>query len=266
MQRIKYFFPSKVINQMNIPFTIKLATNDLDDIISKKLEFVTENINERLHQIDLIFSPFRYDSLVSRFQRGDKQVILESEDFQTIYGQATLAEQMTDGIFTSHFAGRYDPTRLVKGWAIEQVFDEYLKPLLKDPKIDGVYLSGDGNIKFATRQESDFSWGINIEDADDSHSIIATYHLNNGAIATSEKGGHAANIIRMKQSQVQQVTVISDNLVDADVWATVGVLAGSEKFAEMINEYNLSGILINKNEEPLSFSEGTMINSKEATV
>jgi len=29
----KYYFPNQVVEQMNIPFTIKLATTDPDDIV-----------------------------------------------------------------------------------------------------------------------------------------------------------------------------------------------------------------------------------------
>lgn len=263
MQEIKYFFPNKVINQMNIPFTIKIATNNPDEVVMQELEEVAEKIDKRLAQIDKDFSPFRYDSLVSRYQRGDRSPILESTDFQSIYGQTILAEQMTDGIFTPFFAGRYDPTGLVKGWAIEQVFDEYMKPLLEGINIDGVSLNGGGDIKFAAKDKSNFNWGIGIENPDNLEKVLATYYLKNGAIATSGNSKRGEHIIRKYPNDTKQVTVVSDSLVDADIWATVGVSAGLEKFAEFVEEHDLSGILIDDNHLPISFNKGAVSNAQE---
>lgn len=266
MLQTKYYFPNHVIEQMNLPFTVKIATTDPDQVVMEQLKVASERIEERLRQIDLDFSPFRYDSLVSKYQRGDRTPILESTDFQAVYGQAILAEQMTDGVFTPYFAGRYDPTGLVKGWAIEQCFDDYLKPLLQDFKIDGVSLNGGGDMKLATKPGSDFRWGIGIEDPNDLQNVIATYYLKGGAVATSGNSKRGEHILRMNDNQVEQVTVISSSLVDADIWATVGISAGVEKFATMINQYHLSGLLVNKDSAPLNFSEGAIANAQKASI
>jgi len=263
MLKAKYYFPNQVIDQMNIPFTIKLATKNPDDIVMQQLKVATEGIDELLHQVDLDFSQFRYDSLVSRYQRGDSSPLLESTDFQSVYAQSVLAEQMTDNIFTPYFAGRYDPTGLVKGWAIERAFEKYLKPLLKDMKIEGVSLNGGGDMKLATNPHSDFQWGIGIEDPNDLDNTITTYYLQNGAVATSGNSKRGEHIIRMNPNDVEQVTVISNSLVDADIWATVGISAGIDKFSTMINEFHLSGLLIDKKHNPLNFSEGAIANAQE---
>jgi len=266
MLKQKYFFPNRVINQMNIPFTVKFATEDPDEIVMENLKVVSERIEEYLHQIDLDFSPFRYDSLVSRYQRGDRTPLLDSTDFQTVYAQSILAEQMTDSIFTPYFAGRYDPTGLVKGWAIEEAFDKYLKPLLVDSKIEGVSLNGGGDLKVATSTNSSFHWGIGIENPNNLQEILTTYYLKNGAVATSGNSKRGEHIIRMNQNQVEQVTVISNSLVEADIWATVGISAGMDKFSQMINENNLSGILVDKNSDPLNFSEGSIANAQASSL
>lgn len=262
----QYFFPKQIINQMDVPFTIKLATTDPDDIVREQLKIVTQRIDSKLHQIDLDFSPFRYESLVSRFQRGDRQPLLDSSEFQSVYAQSILAEQMTDGIFTPYFAGRFDPTGLIKGWAIERVFDELLKPLLKDSQIEGVFLKGDSSLKLATKQKSDFRWRIEIKNPDNFNEVIATYYLKDGAIATFKSSQSGERIIHMNQSEVRQATVISNSLVDADVWANVGVSTRIEKFTGMINEYNLSGLLVDNKQNPLNFSDGAIANLQETSL
>lgn len=263
MEENKYYFPNQVINQMNIPFTVKLATKNPDPVVYQQLNVVADQINQCLHQIDLDFSPFRPDSLVSRFQRGDQQPLLESTDFQSIYAQTILAEQMTDSIFTPYFDGQYDPTGLVKGWAVETTFDKIMKPLLQDPRIEGVSLNGGGDIKFATKANTDFRWGIGIEDPNDLQKIVATYHLQNGAIATSGDSKRGEHIVRKYQNDIKQVTVLSNSLVDADIWATVGIAAGEPEFTELVKKYSLTGTLIDENHKFLNFSEGMIANVKK---
>lgn len=263
MKTDEYYFPNMVIDQMNIPFTIKFATKDPDDLVMEQLEKTTKKIEIKLRQIDLDFSPFRADSLVSKYQLGDRRPLLNSQDFQSVYAQTMLAEQMTEKIFTPYFSGRFDPTGLVKGWAIEQSFEQYLRPLLADPKIAGVSLNGGGDIKLAVRDDSDFQWGIGIEDPNNLLDIIATYYLRNGAIATSGNSKRGEHIIKKAANEVTQVTIVSNSLVDADVWATTGVAAENEQFLRLIKEHNLSGLLIRHESAPLNFSEGAIVNVKE---
>ncbi|MFC6176334.1 FAD:protein FMN transferase [Companilactobacillus huachuanensis] len=260
MKTNQYFFPNQVIEQMNIPFTVKLATTDPDEVVMEQLKLATDKINHRLVEIDRDFSPFRTDSLVSKYQRGDRNPILDSNDFQIVYGQAILAEQMTDKIFTPYFDGKFDPTGLVKGWAIEQTFDKYLTPLLDDPKIEGISLNGGGDIKFATKVNSEFCWGIGIEDPDNLQRILATYYLKNGAIATSGDSKRGEHIVRQIPNKIEQVTVVDKSLVTADIWATVGVSAGLDKFSEFVEKYQLSGIIIDQHRSPINFSEGMITN------
>lgn len=263
MRTHEYYFPNMVIDQMNIPFTIKFATKDPDDLVMKQLELTTKQIEMKLKQIDLDFSPFRSDSLVSKYQLGDRRPLLNSKDFQSVYAQSLLAEQMTEGIFTPYFSNKFDPTGLVKGWAIEQSFEQYLRPLLADTKIEGVSLNGGGDIKVATRNDSNFQWGIGIENPNNLLEIIATYYLRNGAIATSGDSKRGEHIVKKAANEVAQVTIVSNSLVDADVWATTGVAAENEQFLHLIKTHDLSGLLIRHKNAPLNFSEGAIVNVKE---
>lgn len=263
MNRHEYYFPNMVVEQMNIPFTVKFATKDPDDLVMKQLEMTTKKIEKKLKQVDLDFSPFKPDSLVSKYQLGDRQPLLNSKDFQSIYAQSILAEQMTDGVFTPYFSDKYDPTGLVKGWAIEQSFEQYLRPLLADPKIEGVSLNGGGDMKVATRDDSNFQWGIGIENPESLLDVIATYYLRNGAVATSGNSKRGEHIVKKSVNKVTQVTIVSNSLVDADVWATTGVAAENDQFLHMIKEHELSGLLIRHKNAPLNFSEGAIVNVKE---
>jgi len=261
MQIKKYLFPSTTINQMNMNFKIEIATTNPDSSIMEQLNSASDGIAEMLAEVDRDFSLFKYDSLVSRFQRGDNEPLRTSNDFKLIYDSAILAEQMTAGLYMPYFAGKYDPSDLVKGWAIERAFEEYLEPLLKNQNIDGIWLSGGGQIKVATKSGSDFRWSIDIRDSEKENEIVTTYYLKNGVISLQE------NIIdgslHKNQSGVKQAIIVGTNLVETAIWALVATSNKAEKFLPFVERYNLSGILIDKVNEPLNFSKGLVVCSKE---
>ncbi|MFC6177231.1 FAD:protein FMN transferase [Companilactobacillus huachuanensis] len=152
------------INQMNMNFVIKIIALSTNATVMTRMKLVTERVSEHLQQIDQMFSPFRYDSMVSRFQRGDQEPLTSSNEFKEIYNSAVLSEQMTNGIYRPYFAGRFDPSDIVRNWAIEQVFNDDLKPLLQTQDIVAIYFSGDDNAKFATKQGVNYRWEIEITD------------------------------------------------------------------------------------------------------
>jgi len=88
----------KEINQMNMNFIIKLVTMGSNITVMEQFKSVTEKINQHLQRIDEIFSPFRYDSLVSRYQRGDESPLTYSNDFKEVYNAAILSQQMTNSV------------------------------------------------------------------------------------------------------------------------------------------------------------------------
>lgn len=215
-----------------------------------------------MKRIDRELSPFRDDSLLSRFQKGDLEPMLISTDFESIFAQAKLAEEMTNGSFTPFFSGKYDPTGLTKGWAIEQAFEKYLLPLLSDTKIIGVSLNGGGDLKAKTTDKVDFHWGIGIENPDDLQMLLTSYYLKNGAVATSGSSKRGENIVREYNSLIKQVTIVSDSLVDADIWATAGIASGYDKFSLQIKRFKLSGLMV-VGSDVINFKEGVIANAEK---
>jgi len=239
------------INQMNMNVVIKLVALSSSTEIMKQMKVLTERVSEHLQEIDKMFSPFRYDSQVSKFQRGDQTPLTSSNEFKEIYNSAVLSQQMTNGIYRPYFAGRFDPSEIVRNWAIEQVFNDELKPLLKNPEIVAVYLSGDDNAKFATKQGADFRWQIDITEPKNEADVITTYYLQNGAIATDKNND-------------KQTTVIRSSLIEAGIWALVGVEASVDEFMPFVAHYNLTGIAVGTN--ILNFNLGSIIDNKNLTV
>lgn len=182
---------SQTVEAMTLPFTISLVTRD--KVSSKDLlEKVSQDILSALGAIEQKFSAFRATSLVSRFQKGDETVMLDPE-FQEIFARVTIAKTETRGAFDPYFQGVYNPTGMVKGWAVEKVFQQYLKPLLRLSEIEAVCLNGGGDMQFETKDNSSFIWKIGIENPDHLQEMIARFQMKTGALATSgysKRGRH----------------------------------------------------------------------------
>ncbi|WP_125762771.1 FAD:protein FMN transferase [Companilactobacillus hulinensis] len=258
---IKYYFLTSAIKQMNTTFNIVIATTEPDDSIQQSLDDAKRHIEINLHQIDDDFSIEKKDLLVSKFQNGDQGPLIKSEIFQLVYDKTIGAEQMTHHYFSAYFNGKYDPTGLVKGWAMEEAFDAYLKPLLNRLDIEGVSLRSRDDVKVATRRGSDHRWSVNIANPDDKNKILTTYYIQNCSVSTVNN----LNFERVPRSQVgrmEQVTILSDDMTDSVVWANAGISAGTEKFPELINSDCLTGMLVDGKLGVINFRDGSFSNKK----
>lgn len=265
MVKPKIYYPNTVIQKMNIPFTVKLATTKSDPVIVEILRKVTKDIEADLEEVDQKFSPFKDSSLVSLYRKGDESPLIEDDMFQLVFAECELAKDETSGFFEPFHDKQYDPTGLVKGWAIQRAFQTHLKPLLVDPNIIGVSLNGGGDIQLGSKKNSSFEWNIGVENPDNTQEIIAEYQIKNGGIATSgmsKRGEHIDRVI----SPIEQVTVIANGLVKADIWATAGIAAGTDRFEELIHESKLTGMLVDSKSGITSFNGGKIHNAKEAQI
>lgn len=244
------------IQAMAMPFTVALVMSD-----SVKGQEMLINIGKQvekdLRDIENKFSPFISSSLVSIFRSGDKSVFLDS-DFQEIYALCISAEQDTNGGFNPYFDGGYNPTGVVKGWAIEKMFNKHLLPLLNQMDIEAVALNGAGDIQMVVAEWSEFTWQVGIERADNSQMLLSQLNLKDGAVATSgysKKGAHITGVC----SAIEQVTIVASSLTQADIWATA-LLALPEYVArEQIVRHQLSG-LYQKADDVIYFQYGGFQN------
>jgi len=87
----KIYYPNTVINKMNIPFTVKLAVTENDPVVAEILHSTTKLLEQDLDEIDRKFSPFKNDSLVSQYRRGDQDPLLADAMFQDVFGQCSIS-------------------------------------------------------------------------------------------------------------------------------------------------------------------------------
>ncbi|OZG57645.1 ApbE family [Bifidobacterium tissieri] len=245
---------SRVVHAMTVPFTIQIvgmpwqSAEDLDGMI----DTAATRIANHLHSVETRFSPFNARSLVACARRGDWSALLNDPDFAEVYALCTQAKQLTDGAFDPMHDGAYDPTGIVKGWAIQRAHERILMPLVRSERCAAAALGGGGDIQTAVHADSDFQWRIGVQnpfavDAGTTHTdaehtatshtaTLRTITLRNGAVATSGTYRRGEHITRTAHD-LAQATVVDDHLIFADMWATAAISAGERRFRELTDPH-----------------------------
>ena len=257
---IKY--KTYVLKRMNMPFTISLVNNKFDETLVIALDQIIDEIDKYLKNVEEKFSPFLSNSLVSK--HTDIGEVLQENffdlEYQEVYSRSIFAKKETKGLFDPFFEGKYNPTGFVKGWAIENTFTKYIKPLIDNNIIEAGAINGAGDMQVGTSSDSDFSWQIGIENPEDREKIIARYSIKNGAVATSGISKKGRHINTENKLEHIQVTVVGKYLSDVDVLATVGVATDENTWREIVEKNKLSGILLTKEGIKRVLEEGKIID------
>lgn len=124
--------------------------------------------------------------------------------------------------------------------------------MLNDDGIDGVSLRCGEDVRLASRPNIDFRWRIAVKDPENLDILLATYFLKSGAVSTSNK----MQSLRKEKSDIEQVTIVSSNALDAKIWSSAGIAAGTNKFPEFISKYHLTGMIVDKNLGMENFRDG----------
>ena len=259
-------FKTYVLKRMNMPFTIAFVRDSFDEILIDALNQIVYEIDKYLQNVEEKFSPFLSESLVSRHTDLGEELQDDFFDieYQEVYSRSIIAKKETQGLFNPFFDGKYNPTGFVKGWAIENSFMKYIKPLIDNNIIEAGAINGAGDIQVGTRLDSNFSWEIGIENPEDKEKIIAKYSIKNGAVATSGLSKKGQHIKSDNDINHVQVTVVGTYLSDVDVLATAGVVANEKIWSEIVENKLLTGILLTKEGIKRVFEEGKITDVKRS--
>lgn len=169
--------------------------------------------------LDQTFSPFIRDSAVSRINRGE----LRSEDAGPLVNQAIdlcrLYEKATDGYFSAWIEGRFDPTGLIKGWAIDRACS-----ILDGSGYHDYYVDAGGDVQTRGRNAKGGLWRVGIRHPLQRDKVARVVMASGLAIATSgtyEKGEHILDPHSGKPANAWlSFTVVGPDIVQSDVFAT----------------------------------------------
>lgn len=195
-----------------------------------------------MHRVDRLFSTYRPESLVSRYRTAEIDLAdldpKNPDDFSLLYVVERIRHGMklTDNIFDPWAAlGGFDPSGIVKGIAAEEIARMFV-----DAGFPNVSVNAGGDVVCRGEAEPGRPWVIGVRNPDDPGSIVHTFEIFDGAIATSgsyERGGHirdprTGNVATGARS----ATVVGPDAGIAEILSTALVVAGREG-AEWLSDH-----------------------------
>ncbi|WP_108494759.1 FAD:protein FMN transferase [Promicromonospora sp. AC04] len=234
---------------MGMPISVHVVLGDLDrDLDTTVVHRAVGRAFDHLREVDRVFSTFREDSDLRRMARGELDVADADPMVAEALRESQAAEVATRGRFSAWWQGWFDPTGLVKGWAVEQATARFLQPLLAEPRVEAVGMNAGGDMQLATAPGSAWRWRVGIADPEVRTATLATIDVGDGAVATSGTGERGNHIVDPRTGQpatgVRSATVVADRLAHADLWATTAVVAGFDDLGWLGDADSTSGMLV----------------------
>jgi thiamine biosynthesis lipoprotein len=181
---------------------------------------------EWLRHVDAVFSTYRPESQISRLAAGALALSRCSPEVWEVMRLCEDAARRSGGWFSAHYAGAaFDPTGLVKGWAVERAAG-----MLSAAGAAAVCVNGGGDI-----QTYGGPWRVGIADPlrpGGLACVIRAAAADGTAVATSgtaERGRHILDphTGRPPADAPASLTVVTRVLTRADVYATAGFAMGA---------------------------------------
>jgi thiamine biosynthesis lipoprotein len=195
---------------------------------SDEAESRVQAVYDELRAVDALFSTYRPDSQVSLIDRGELAVEGAHPLVHDVLALCETARAVTGGTFDawrpSHGRRAFDPTGLVKGWAVQRAAEHLSAGLGCDVSINA---GGDVALQPGRHPQP---WRVGIEDPAEPSRVLAVVPVVCGGIATSGNARRGRHIVDPRDGSaadaVGSVTVVGPSLLWADVLATAAFVRG----------------------------------------
>jgi len=206
-----------------------------------------------LHEADNTFSLYKPESPVSKLARGETTLAKCPPVVGEIWDECDRWESITDGWFSAMTPqNTFDPSGVVKTWAAKRAAEHMVAQGIFD-----FTMNAGGDVWLADNLASDVDWRIGISKpvsiASPDAGVLATIDLKGTefrAMATSgsaERGLHIWNPKAPGKSaadELLQVSVVADDLVRADVFATAAFAEGARAVSRLDALPNIEALFV----------------------
>jgi len=214
---------------MGMPITIHIVDSQATAAdISSLFDYFT--------WVDETFSTYKKNSEISRINRGLLLSGEYSQDMQSIFALCEQTKQETQGYFDMFYEGKYDPSGVVKGWAIQKAYELLLKK-----EFINFFIDAGGDIQASGKNGHGHPWKIGIRNPFNRQEHIKVLSIANQGVATSGtyiRGEHIYDPkedskftlpnSRTAKSTIVSLTVIGPRVLDADRFATAAFAMGEK--------------------------------------
>ena len=214
---------------MGMPITVRLVGTNIP-------QAVFNAVFDWFAEVDARYSPFKPDSEVSRISEGLPERAW-SPEIKTVVALCGDTKRRTDGYFDAYHNGSFDPSGLVKGWAVKVGADK-----LDKLGYGNFYIDAGGDIQVHGLNAEGRPWRVGIRNPFQPDEIIKVVELGrNEGVATSGayiRGDHIYNPHEpdMPPDYYASVTIIGPDIYEADRFATAVFAMGETgaAFAESL--------------------------------
>jgi thiamine biosynthesis lipoprotein len=226
---------------MGMTITVEIA-----DDFSKESEI--NMVFAYFESVEKRFSVFKDDSEITLINKGKINQIQYSEDMKTVFALAEKTKKETNGYFDIVTPeGKYNPSGLVKGWAIYNASILLLKKGFKN-----FYIEAGGDIQAYGINGQGTKWSVGIQNPFDPSQIVKVIFLKDIGIATSgsyRRGQHIYDPYNANEplTEIVSITVIGPNVYEADRFATAAFAMGPQGINFIENLKGFEGYMIDKN-------------------
>lgn len=227
---------------MGMPITVELIDADAT-------ELNIDQVFEYFQYVDDTFSTYKPTSEVSLLNAGKITLLECCSDLRTIWKLAEDTKKQTNGYFDIKKPdGTYDPSGLVKGWAIHNAAQ-----LLLDQGVQNFCVEAGGDIQVAGKPATGQAWKIGIRHpfvkAFNNDEIVKVVALVERGMATSGtyiRGQHIYNPHQPDQTltDIVSLSVIGPNVYEADRFATAAFAMGRAGIEFIDQQPDLAGYMI----------------------
>ena len=224
---------------MGMPITIEVVTDDA-------LTELFDDVYDFLAEVDNQYSPYKPDSLVSRIDRGELAPMAAGEEMEMLLLMADLTRQQTTDYFNVIHNGHFDPSGIVKGWAIYKAAE-----IVREAGFTDFYVDAGGDVQVYGRNAQGELWRVGIRNPFDLTKIVKVLSVTDCGVATSgsyQRGRHIFNPHRADDllDEIASLTVIGPNVFEADRFATAAFAMGRDGLDFIESRPGLEGYMIDK--------------------
>lgn len=220
---------------MGMPITVEVPEDIFDEIFS----YFT--------YIDETFSAYKSTSEIMKINRKELEEKDWSEDMKTVFALSEKTKKESDGYFNIMTPqGAYDPSGLVKGWAIWNA-----AKIARGHGCRDFYIDAGGDIQTSGKNAEGKKWSVGIKNPFNQKEIVKTVYVSGEGVATSGtyiRGEHIYDPTSGKPAnEIASMTVIGPNVYEADRFATPAFAMGKEGIHFIERRKGLEGYMIDKN-------------------
>ena len=215
---------------MGMPITVMIPARERMDgpepgARFRTLDEAADGVFAQFRAVDARFSPYVPDSETSRIDRGELDVEDASPEMQEVLRLSEETKHLTDGYFDVWFKGRFDPSGLVKGWAISRA-----AAILESDGFVSFCIEAGGDIEVRGANDEGLPWKVGIRSPFEPSKIIRSLSLHDRGVATSGTYIRGAHIYNPRTGgpaeEIASMTIVGTNAYEADRLATAAFAMG----------------------------------------